>query len=109
MVVLMFVPLNPKLGTDEGTIEQLFNNVSSIILQDDIICNLQTVTHLYIFILQRFNVKPDCRYSLHSLVTFILQSIEDGRLAGIVQAEDEDSDLFRTEEALEEPIIVLRQ
>eukprot|EP00584_Thalassiosira_punctigera_P009687 CAMPEP_0172526526 /NCGR_PEP_ID=MMETSP1067-20121228/1431_1 /TAXON_ID=265564 ORGANISM="Thalassiosira punctigera, Strain Tpunct2005C2" /NCGR_SAMPLE_ID=MMETSP1067 /ASSEMBLY_ACC=CAM_ASM_000444 /LENGTH=233 /DNA_ID=CAMNT_0013310057 /DNA_START=320 /DNA_END=1021 /DNA_ORIENTATION=+ len=58
---------------------------------------------LYILILQRLHVEPDRGDGLHRLVALVLQPVEDGRLPGVVQAEDEDPHLLRSEEALEEP------
>ena len=60
------------------------------------------ISHLYILILQRFNVEPDGGYGLDGLVGLILQPVEDGGLPGIVEAEDQYSNLLGTEETLEE-------
>ena len=59
--------------------------------------------HLYILILQRFDVEPDRRDRLDGLVGLVLEPVQDGRLPGIVQAQDQYSHFLGTEEALEEP------
>mmetsp|Transcript_9391 Transcript_9391/g.19184 ORF Transcript_9391/g.19184 Transcript_9391/m.19184 type:complete len:80 (-) Transcript_9391:1109-1348(-) len=44
--------------------------------------------HLYILILQRFNVEPNRWDGLHGLVGLVLQAVQNGGLPGIVQAKD---------------------
>ena len=57
--------------------------------------------HLYILILQRLHIEPDCRNRLNSLVTLILQPIQNGGLSGIVKTKNENSHFFGAKEALE--------
>ena len=64
--------------------------------------NTHKPTHLYILILQRLHIEPNRRNRLDGLVGLVLETVQDGGLSGIVQAEDQYSDLLGPEETLEE-------
>ena len=64
---------------------------------------LRPVSYLYILILQCLHIEPDGGYRLDGLVGLVLEAVQDGRLSGIVEAEDEYSHFLRPEQALEEP------
>jgi hypothetical protein len=62
---------------------------------------ITTFTHLYIFILQRLYVETDRRNRLDRLVGFVLQPVENSGLSGVVQTQNQDSNLFGAKEGLE--------
>ena len=59
-------------------------------------------THLYILILQRLHIEPNRWNRLDGLVGLVLETVQDGGLSGIVQTEDQYSNLLGPEETLEE-------
>ena len=58
-------------------------------------------TYFDIFILQGFHVESNGRYGLYRFVTFVLQSIQNGGLTGIVQSQNQYPYLLGTEQAFE--------
>ena len=59
-------------------------------------------THLYILILQRLHIEPNRWNRLDGLVGLVLEPVQNGGLSGIVQTEDQYSNLLGPEETLEE-------
>lgn len=58
--------------------------------------------YLDIFVLKRLDIEPDCGNRLHSFVAFILQSVQDRCLPGIIQAKDQDPYLLRPKKGLKD-------
>lgn len=54
-----------------------------------------------ILVLKRLHVEPDGGDGLNVVVRVVLQAVEDGRLSGVVEAEDENTHLLRPEQGLE--------
>jgi hypothetical protein len=60
-------------------------------------------THLDVLVLKSLDIESDRRYGLDCFVTFVLKSVENGGFSSIVQAENQDADLFGSKEAIEQP------
>ena len=59
--------------------------------------------HCEFLVFYGFHIESNGWNGLHRLVAFVLQPVKDGGLSSVVKPQDEDSDLLRPKEALEEP------
>jgi hypothetical protein len=60
-------------------------------------------SYLDVLVLECFYIEANRWYSLDSLVAFVLKSIQNCRLAGIVKTKDQNANLLAAKEAIKQP------
>ena len=59
-------------------------------------------THLDVLVLQGFHIEPNGGNCLHRFVAFVLQSVQYGCFPSIIQAQNQNANFLRAEQAIEE-------